>query len=758
MGDPELLGRGGDCARSCTSAPAVDSDQKLKALRSKTAIRVKQEAHPTCMIWFVCKGNLIYTREGSGDGFGIAESPMSRPVNKAYQQLSSLPQGPGESVAWFANPTKELFGHRPSSGDLYSGGETFSASPCLSPTQISVTLSMERTEGGKIDPWETKSRRGSTNSQGSSSSTSDEVLCNPDSLLPFNEEDNEDGSLVLQSVPESDEDLQFFSASNELEDEVASAEVYDKLQRVLREAENSEREAYNERCRRRKAEVEVGHAVRLAKSSELLYAREVRRKIEIEEELDRIHLEFGTFKNQQDVICEELQKLNEQNSALELQVVDTDDIVKNIEGKLSVIQYSLHSLHENNKVLQGERDNVVRKVRELRRKNEQKLISDGAVNFPYFSCLELQEATRDFDVALKVGEDEFENVYKGWLRNAAVIIKILNPQGTEVLPDFLRELNVLCRLRHPNIVALLGACPEAFTLVYEFLPNGSLEDRLVSKRNTPFTWQARTRIATEICSALIFLHSSKPYPVVHGDLKPSNILLDANYVSKLSDTCISHLVGNYVTANSTINTRIYSHSHLKDTFTYMDPVFLATGELTPLSDVYSFGVILLHLLTGRRMLGIVREVQEALEKGFLHEIIDPSAGNWPFSHAKQLAQIGLKCCEMNLKNRPDLASEVWSSLNMMMKPSLMTVPSLSFLSDSEDIQIPSYFICPILQDVMKDPRIAADGFTYEAKALNGWFNSGHDTSPMTNLKLPHCNLIPNHALRLAIREWLQQQA
>lgn len=173
----------------------------------------------------------------------------------------------------------------------------------------------------------------------------------------------------------------------------------------------------------------------------------MRRKIEIEEELDRIHLEFGTFKNQQDVICEELQKLNEQNSALELQVVDTDDIVKNIEGKLSVIQYSLHSLHENNKVLQGERDNVVRKVRELRRKNEQKLISDGAVNFPYFSCLELQEATRDFDVALKVGEDEFENVYKGWLRNAAVIIKILNPQGTEVLPDFLREVTIVIQIQ-----------------------------------------------------------------------------------------------------------------------------------------------------------------------------------------------------------------------------------------------------------------------------------------------------------------------
>ena len=139
---------------------------------------------------------------------------MSRPGSKVYQQLSSLPQGPGESVAWFANPTKELFGDRPSSGHLYSGGETFLASPFLAPTRISVTLSMEKTDGGKIDPWETNSKRGSRNSQCSSSSASDEVLCNPDSFLALTNEDNEDGSLVLQSVPESDEDLQFFSASS----------------------------------------------------------------------------------------------------------------------------------------------------------------------------------------------------------------------------------------------------------------------------------------------------------------------------------------------------------------------------------------------------------------------------------------------------------------------------------------------------------------------------------------------------------------
>ncbi|KAJ0967154.1 hypothetical protein J5N97_024071 [Dioscorea zingiberensis] len=721
--------------------------KKLKVLKSKTAIFVKQHAHPSCKLWFVCKGNLIYKRE-------CTESPMSSPGKKSGQQLSSYNRGPGESVIWYANPKRDLFRHKPSSGDLCPGGETMAASPCLGAPMTSVSLSREKTEGNTNDPWETNSRRSSRYSGCLWLSMSDGVLDNLDSLLVLKNEESEDGSVVVQSLCESDEDLQFLSASCELEDEVAGAEVNAKLQQALMEAENSKHEAYEESCRRRKAEREAVLAIRVAKSSDLCYVREVRRKIEIEDELDGIHLEYGTFKNQQDVICEELQKVSEQNAVLKLQVVDLDDTVNNFEEDLSAMQYSLQSLHKKHKDLQGEHANVVREVEELRQKKKHMLISHVATNFPYFSYLELKEATSNFDSALKVGEDGYGNVYKGWLRNTKVTIKVLNPEGMEVLPEFYQELNVLCRVRHPHIVTLLGACPEAFALVYEFLPNGSLEDCLASKNKTPITWHSRTRIATEICSALIFLHSSKPNPMVHGDLKLDSIFLDANYVSKLSDTGISHLVGDYITANSTITTRFYSHGHLKDTFTYIDPVFLATGELTPFSDVYSFGVILLRLLTGRPMPGIVKEVQEALEKSHLHEIIDPLAGNWPLSHAKQLAQIGLKCCEMNLRNRPDLAGEVWRLLDALMKASPKIVPSLSFCSDSEDIQIPHYFICPILQDIMRDPQIAADGFTYEAEAIKGWFNSGHDTSPMTNLKLTHRNLIPNHALRFAIKEWL----
>ncbi|CAN6461651.1 unnamed protein product [Victoria cruziana] len=84
--------------------------------------------------------------------------------------------------------------------------------------------------------------------------------------------------------------------------------------------------------------------------------------------------------------------------------------------------------------------------------------------------------------------------------------------------------------------------------------------------------------------------------------------------------------------------------------------------------------------------------------------------------------------------------------------------SVSPSASLESRQPPSYFICPISQDIMQDPQVAADGFTYEAEALRAWFDTGHDTSPMTNLRLIHLNLVPNLALRSAIRNWLDNSS
>ncbi|KAJ1280324.1 hypothetical protein BS78_04G223200 [Paspalum vaginatum] len=370
-----------------------------------------------------------------------------------------------------------------------------------------------------------------------------------------------------------------------------------------------------------------------------------------------------------------------------------------------------------------------------------------------FSFVELKKATKGFDEEFKISEDEFASIYKGFIRNTNVAIKLFHPRSLKGQAKFYKEVAVLSRVRHPNLVTLLGACPDDFTLVYEFLPNGSLEDWLSCKKNKPpMTWKVRTRIIGEICSALAFIHSHKPYPIVHGDLNMGNILLDANFVSKLGDLGISH--------NPDITTsglQCHPAKNHKGGLPYMDQgEFKSARELMMWSDVYSFGIIILRLLTGRSKHQIGEIVEEAMEKGNLHSIIDASAGDWPFVQANQMAHIGLRCINMSWGRQPDLTGEVWEEIEQLMKAACLATRRSQFASSSDDASPPSYFICPIFQEVMSDPQMAADGFTYEAEAIRGWLDEA-DTSPMTNLTLAHRELTPNKALRSAILEWQQKQ-
>ncbi|RWV91656.1 hypothetical protein GW17_00046046 [Ensete ventricosum] len=228
----------------------------------------------------------------------------------------------------------------------------------------------------------------------------------------------------------------------------------------------------------------------------------------------------------------------------------------------------------------------------------------------------------------------------------------------------------------------------------------------------PLTWQARIRIAVEICSALVFLHSCKPPSIVHGDLKPANILLDENFVSKLGDFGIYRLL------IQSINSTVLYHCTRQPngTFAYMDPELLTSREITAKSDVYSFGVILLRLLTGRPALGISRVVQEALDMKCLDKIFDASAGDWPYVQAEKLAKLGLKCCEMNRRNRPD-AKGAWKILEALMKSvSFVRLSTSSIRLVPEDSSgIPSYFICPIFKI---DPSNLADGQSLSTNTAN----------------------------------------
>ncbi|KAJ4777770.1 U-box domain-containing protein kinase family protein [Rhynchospora pubera] len=437
-----------------------------------------------------------------------------------------------------------------------------------------------------------------------------------------------------------------------------------------------------------------------------------------------------------DLLQEEYEKLQEErDNAVKEEVLHKQETI--------IVQRRLDLLLVEYKKLKEERDKAVEEAEKLRGSGGHR----SHLAFSEFFPLELEQATENFSNWHKIGEGGFGSVYKGFLRNTMVAIKMLQPQSLQGKPEFEQEVAVLSTMRHPNLVTLIGICSEKSALIYEYLPNGSLEDRLACQGGTPpLTWQVRTRIIGEICRALLFLHSN-PNPVVHGDLKPANILLDANLVSKLSDFGISRLL-----MEKNTNTLVYRTEYPRGTFAYIDPEFLRCGELTVKSDVYSFGIIILRLLTGNPPINIAADVEDAIETDSLHLIVDESAGDWPFVQAKQLVNLGLRCAQVRRRKRPDLENE-WKLVESLMQTASLSV-SPSFKSQLDEKGIPSYFTCPIFQEVMKDPHVAADGYTYEAEAIKGWLDSGHGTSPMTNLPLPHQELTPNYALRSAIQEWL----
>ncbi|MQM03387.1 hypothetical protein Taro_036169 [Colocasia esculenta] len=173
------------------------------------------------------------------------------------------------------------------------------------------------------------------------------------------------------------------------------------------------------------------------------------------------------------------------------------------------------------------------------------------------------------------------------------------------------------------MVLLMGACPEYGCIVYEYMANGSLEDRLFCRSNTPpLPWQLRFKIAAELATGLLFLHQSMPEPLVHRDLKPANILLDHNFVSKIADVGLARLVPSSV-ANAATQ---YCMTSAAGTFCYIDIEYQQTGMLGIKSDIYALGIILLQLA---------------------------------------FAKIGLKCAELRKKDRPDLATVILPELHRL---------------------------------------------------------------------------------------------
>ncbi|XP_040377036.1 U-box domain-containing protein 52-like [Oryza brachyantha] len=276
-----------------------------------------------------------------------------------------------------------------------------------------------------------------------------------------------------------------------------------------------------------------------------------------------------------------------------------------------------------------------------------------------YTTEEVANGTDHFSLNLKIGEGGYGPVYKATLDSTLVAAKILHSNITQGLKQFQQEVELLNNIRHPNMVHLLGACPEYGCLVYEYMPNGSLEDRLFCRSGTPpLPWQLRFKIAVEIATGLLYLHKMKPEAFVHRDLKPGNILLDQDFVGKISDVGLARIIPRSIDETVTQ----YRMTDAAGTFCYIDPEYQKTGLVTTKSDVYALGIIYLQMITAKDAMGLAYMVSDALEEGTFEGLLDPNVKGWPVQEAQKFAELALKCCELRHRDRPDLESVVLPEL------------------------------------------------------------------------------------------------
>ncbi|KAI4312782.1 hypothetical protein MLD38_037575 [Melastoma candidum] len=280
-------------------------------------------------------------------------------------------------------------------------------------------------------------------------------------------------------------------------------------------------------------------------------------------------------------------------------------------------------------------------MKALKEAEEKKRMLDALVKadvrYRKYSIEEIEVATNNFSVSLKIGEGGYGPVYKGYLDHTEVAIKVLHPDAAQGRSQFLQEVEVLSCVRHPNMVLLLGACPEYGCLL-------------------------RFKIAFEIGTCLMFLHQTKPEHLVYRDLKPANILLDRNFVSKIADVGLARLVPPSVTENVTQ----YRMTSTAGTFCYIDPSeYQQTGMLGVKFDIYSLGIIFLQIITARSPMGLTHHVERAIEKGNFADLLDQQVRDWPMEETTRFTKMALKCSELRRKDRPDLGKVILPELDKL---------------------------------------------------------------------------------------------
>ncbi|XP_058746703.1 probable L-type lectin-domain containing receptor kinase S.7 [Vicia villosa] len=322
------------------------------------------------------------------------------------------------------------------------------------------------------------------------------------------------------------------------------------------------------------------------------------------------------------------------------------------------------------------------------KKESSKDFDPGFVACPReFDYKELKSATREFHPSRIVGHGSFGTVYKAFFISSGTIAAVKRSRHShEGKTEFLSELSIIAGLRHKNLVQLLGWCVEKgeLLLVYDFMPNGSLDKMLYKEpeRGKLLTWSNRFNIVVGLASVLVYLHQECEQRVIHRDIKTGNVLLDGNFNARLGDFGLAKLMDHDKSPVSTLTA---------GTMGYLAPEYLQYGKATDKTDVFSYGIVVLEVACGKRpieregqkMVNLVDWVWGLYSEGKITEAVDKRLnGEFEVEEMKKLLMLGLSCANPDSAERPTMRRVLQILNNEVVPFALPKVkPTLTFSSD-----------------------------------------------------------------------------
>ncbi|XP_077219705.1 proline-rich receptor-like protein kinase PERK15 [Tasmannia lanceolata] len=351
-----------------------------------------------------------------------------------------------------------------------------------------------------------------------------------------------------------------------------------------------------------------------------------------------------------------------------------------------------------------------------------------------FTFEELAIATDGFSDANLLGQGGFGYVHKGILRDGKeVAVKSLKSGSGQGEREFQAEVEIISRVHHKHLVSLVGYCISGGQrmLVYEFVPNNTLEFHLHGKGRPTMEWATRVRIALGSAKGLAYLHEDCHPKIIHRDIKASNILLDFKFEAMVADFGLAKLSSDN---NTHVSTRVMG------TFGYLAPEYASSGKLTEKSDVFSFGVMLLELITGRQPVDMTNSFMDdslvdwarplltrAVEDGNYDALLDPRLQkNYNANEMARMVACAAACVRHSARRRPQMSQIVRALEGNVSLDNLNegVTPGHSMLYGSSDYDSSQYN-----EDMKKFRKMALGSQEYASSEYSGRTTSEYGLNP-----------------------------